>query len=267
MNNILEEAASRLSVDVDSLVAGGLARGRRLRRRRQVVAGAGSVAAVAVLGVGGVVVAQTFGSSPTAMMPADSTAPVVSPAPPTSTGDMSPIPPSVLGPSEDYTADPDTSIAMSNAQIHAQLAALLGGDVGPIMTDVDHGPVDQGPRRIQFFLFQGTETSLIIEPAKGLATCASLVSHATPNAGYGPCETVGDATVLTSQETMPGNWHYNSVTAWRHGYEISVSTSNVAPGNTANPALDGKKEQLVSDQVPLSMDQLTQVATNNAWFR
>ena len=62
MNNILEDAAARLSVDVDALVAGGVARGRRLRRRRQVVGGLGAVAAVAVVAGGAVWAGQSFGS-------------------------------------------------------------------------------------------------------------------------------------------------------------------------------------------------------------
>src|ERR1700740_1751036 len=99
MNNILEDAAARLDIDVDALVAGGLARGRRLRRRRQAFVGIGSVAAVAVLASGSGWAAHSFGCSSSGISPADSSPP-----------SASTIPPSALETPTVYTGDPDAPL-------------------------------------------------------------------------------------------------------------------------------------------------------------
>src|SRR5580765_7084832 len=145
MNNILEDAASRLDVDVDALVAGGLVRGRRLRRRRQALAGAGSIAAVAVLASGSVWAAHSFGSSTQAVAPADDTAPVVSTPPTASSGPMAPIPPKAHETTTLYTADPDAPLTKDADQIHTALAGMLPpGTVGPILTQQPYPKVSEG---------------------------------------------------------------------------------------------------------------------------
>lgn len=265
MNNILEDAASRLSMDVDALVAGGLARGRRMRRRRQAAAGLGAVAGVAVLAVGGVALGHSFGSHPVAV-PADTAPPsATASTAPTQGGPMAPIPPSALQSPTLYTGDTDAPLTKDADQIHAALAGMLpAGTVGPILTQAPYPKVSQGTDRIEHFTYDGALVSFIIYAAKGLETCESMAKNADPSAGYGTCQTVGDSTVLTEHSSSFGQ--LNSVMVWHHGYEISVLSYNAGPTDKANPAMDGKKMAVVSAKPPLSLDTLTQVATSDAWF-
>lgn len=262
MNNMLEDAASRLSVDVDALVAGGLARGRRLRRRRQVLAGAGSVAAVAVLGIGSVAVAQQLGSRPVAVPGAGPSS-----AAPTPTGTTTAIPPRLAaGTHATYVGGTDARLALGADQIHARLSGMLaGGAVGPILTQAPYPVVSSGTDRIEHFTYNGSLVSFIINAAAGSESCESLAVNADPRAGYSACRTVGDSKIVTEQTS--GAFALNSAIAWHHGYQISVLSYAAGPSGSANPAMDGKKMQRVSDHPPISVDQLVQIATSDAWFQ
>lgn len=253
MNNLLEDAAARLSVDVDALVAGGLARGRRLRRRRQVAAGLGSVAAVAVFGAGAVWAGHSFGSSGSSAGPADSLGAVKTVAP------RAP---------ETHTVntggDIDAPLALDAGQIHQTLAGLLpAGQVGPILTQDPYPVVSKGTDRIEHFTFDGSLVSFIISAAAGQETCESFAANADPQAGF-RCSSAGGLPVLTEQTT--GSFALNSATVWKHGYEITLMSYAAGPSGQANPAMDGKKMQHVADQPPLSLDVLTAAASSDAWF-
>ncbi|WP_067432329.1 hypothetical protein [Nocardioides jensenii] len=65
VQDLLHRATGDLSPDVETLVAGGIARGRTRRQRRRVGTAIASVAAVGVIGAGAVVVPQLFGDAST----------------------------------------------------------------------------------------------------------------------------------------------------------------------------------------------------------
>jgi hypothetical protein len=93
----LRQAAERLEPDVERLVAGGTARGRRLRRRHRVGSSLAAVAAVGVVAASVAVVPQLLdGGSDTGQLAADptpvpteTTTPPADPPPPTHAPDPS----------------------------------------------------------------------------------------------------------------------------------------------------------------------------------
>lgn len=88
---LLEAATADLTPDLDRLVAGGIGRGRVLRRRRRVLTTLASAAAIGVIGAGAGVALQGGGSS-RAIDPADT-----SPAPTTQTALATPEGPRRIG--------------------------------------------------------------------------------------------------------------------------------------------------------------------------
>lgn len=262
MNNMLEDAASRLSADVEALVAGGLARGRRLRRRRQALAGVGTIAAVGVLAVGGVALGHQLGSSPQALSADGPSAPARTPS-----GSTSPITPRPAGETHTkYVGGTDAPLALDARQIHAQLTGMLpAGTVGPILTQAPYPVVSRGTDRIEHFTYNGSLVSFIINAAAGSETCESLAASADPRAGYSACRTVGDSKVVTGQTT--GAFALNTAIAWHHGYEISILSYAAGPSGAANPAMDGKRMQHVSDRPPISIGELTTIVTSDVWFQ
>ncbi|MBO9523402.1 MAG: hypothetical protein J7518_17875 [Nocardioidaceae bacterium] len=66
MTDLLERASDDLLPDVPALVAGGIARGRTLRRRRRLGIAAGALSGVAAVGVGALLVPSYVGGPPSA---------------------------------------------------------------------------------------------------------------------------------------------------------------------------------------------------------
>ncbi len=60
---------------------------------------------------------------------------------------------------------------------------------------------------------------------------------------------------------------HRSVIAWSHGYQISVASTNMAPiGPDFYPAENGKLRDVVTDQPPIDLATLTEIATSDVWF-
>lgn len=269
MSLLLARAADAVPVDVETLVAGGAARGRAARRRRRAGVGvAGALGVAAVIGAAAVLVPH--GGSSVVVEPAGQSGAAGAPASASAASSRSaltkPIPPSVLSePHTRFTAAPDAPLTLHNNAIHAKLAQLLpAGTVGPILADGQYPASDQGNHRAQFFLYDGALVTFMIDPAKGSETCESFAENADPSAGYSSCKTVGDAQVLTESQPRVG---LNAAMVWRHGYEISIISYNNAPAATANPALDGKKLKTVSAAPPLDVPALVAAASSDAWFK
>lgn len=260
MHDLMSRATREVVVPTEAILARASRRGRTLRRRRRVLLGAGSVAAVAVVGAGAVVVGQSItGSAPVAVPagPAGPAAPAI--------GSTSPIPPKALaGTHTMYTGETDAPLALDADQIHARLASMLpAGEVGPILTQQPYPKVSEGTDRIEHFTYDGSLVSFIISAAKGSETCESFAANADPDAGFA-CVHGGEVPVLT--EETAGAFGLNSATAWSHGYQVTLMSYAAGPSGQANPAMDGKKMEHVAAQPPLSLDVLTQVATSDAWF-
>ena len=279
MKDLLEAASARLETDVDRLVEGGAARGRVRRRRRHLLAGVGTAAAVGVVatsvallpGLGDGPVAEDgsgFAGAPSASASVDDQAPVtrdqqLRKLASGATRSLPPVPAQVV---------PDAPLSMHDDAIHDQLAAMLPpGDVGPILTrkqNVNYVPSDVGTdERGLFFTYDGTETQFTVVPAREGGCAAWLAAVETDRSrSYGECRTVGEATVVTEQYSQFGG-RIQGVNAWAHGYQLSVFSSNVAPFDPDFfPAPDSKKREVVTDQPPIDLDTLTQIATSDVWF-
>lgn len=252
LSELMDRATRGVAVPIEPIVARATRRGKLARRRRRALTGVGSVAAVAVLGAGGVWVGHSLGSGDAAL--------------PSSGGSITPLPPQ---PTEthmlDAGGDVDASLAMNAFQIHEHLAGMFPtGDVGPILTQAPYSVVSEGRKRVEHFTYDGSLVSFTIGEAAGRETCASRVLNGAPNVGYGQCESVGDATVLT--EVGGGAFALNTAIAWHHGYEVTVMSYAASPSEQANPAMDGKPMQHNADQPPLSLDVLKAAAASDAWF-
>ncbi len=134
MKQLLESAVSRLEIDTDSLVAGGAARGRVRRRRRRLLAGVGSAAAVGMVATGAVLL-PGLGTGEIAQE-ADFADPAGSAAVVQDQRLLS-LQQVLDGLRSDSAAAaptaPDVPLAMHNDAIRDQLASMLSvGEVGPI---------------------------------------------------------------------------------------------------------------------------------------
>jgi hypothetical protein len=124
-----------------------------------------------------------------------------------------------------------------------------------------------GDRPLAEDLVQETPAKVYVREMPLLLTRAAdavPVDVAALSAGYGPCQQVGDARVLTESQGGPIALH--AATVWRHGYEIGILSCNAGPADTPNPALDGKRLTTVSATPPLGLPALVAAASSDAWF-
>lgn len=237
---LLRTSTSTLVPDVDRLVADGLARGRRHRRRRAVGT---ALAAAAVVGVIGTVasVAPRLGTDP-------------APRPDVGFADGGPTTSSPT-PTSTPTVDPDridALVAVSAEDAPSVVGNLLGIDVGPIRREAPYGVRDARQEKIVHFDIDGMLTTFSIERADSLASCSAM---ATP-AGR-TCDRLDGHDI---DRLAPS--HLDGVTAqgisyWNHGYIVSVLSYNAA---------EGKESPELAPTPPLSLDQLEQLATSEVWF-
>jgi hypothetical protein len=224
ITRLLDRAGSELRPDVAELVARGAAQGRVTRRRR---AGA-AIAAVAVVGVVG---AGAFA----AQLPTGSGGTTVVDPMGAPSGKVAPRP---AAPDKgDAQPAPDAALALDTQGIHDQIAGMLPGASGPILTDAPFPVVDTERDRILHFRYEGTLTSFVIEPARGMASCEEQSTS---------CAVVDGVETLTWGPTTAD-----------HGYIVSVLSYNAADGKDVAP--------LVAEP-PISIDTLTAIAMSDAWF-
>lgn len=236
-----------LTSDVDTLVRGGIARGRARRRRRR--AGT-ALAAAAVVGVTGVAASVLPGA-----LDDDSSAdvgfaarPTSAPAP-ASTSEATPTP----GP-------PGVSLITVPARdVPAVFGEVLGGDVGETRTDDGFPLIDERQHKIVHFTYDGTLATFTIERADSLASCAELVDPADQPDGEpgGTCEVRDGVEVLVWGPEANDGVTAQGVSAWTRGYVVSALSYNAA---------DGKDVPPVTDVPPISIDELVGLTTSDVWF-
>jgi hypothetical protein len=233
---LFRESTEGLEPDVAELVAGGVALGRTARRRRRAGTALGAIAMGAV--VVAVAVAPGLGDSksPEQGTVADQPGDKAKPNPPKVDG----------GPT------PDAALAVDAVDVPVVFAELLGArDAGPVLTEHPYPLVNEPDQRIAHFLFGGTLTTFIIEPAAGMGTCQE---QATPPA---TCAKLDGQDVLTYPPTEADQVTSQSVSVWAHGYIVTAMSYNAAEGKDVAPLMDAP---------PISLDQLTEIASNDAWF-
>jgi hypothetical protein len=240
ITTLLRDSTEGLEPDVLDLVAGGVARGQRSRRRRR----AGTALAAAGL-VGALAVAVSIANGPSSIdgQVADSAK-----GTPAKTKPATP-PKSEGGPT------PDAALAVDAVDVPAKFAELLpSGNVGPVLTQAPYPVVNEPDQRIAHFLVEGTLTSFIIEPAAGMETCQQQAR----DAGHGvKCESKGGLDVLTLPPTTADQVTAQSVSVWKHGYIVTDLSYNAAEGKDVAP---------VMDQPAIGLDKLTEIASSDAWF-
>lgn len=261
--HLLRHATTDLTPDVDRLVAHGVTRGRVQRRRRRVGTTLAAAAVIGVVGVAASVGPGLLGDDG----PASGDIGFADQPGPTGTAPTVPAT-SIPGESSVPTVPPSTEqpvdarIAVAAADIPATVADLLGDDeLGATLLDPPYGIKDGADDKIVHFLWDGALTTVGIERADGLASCEELVA---PYDGPGaPPDPEGDCVVQDGVELLvhgPSTHDqvtYQSVSAWVHGYVVSVGSYNAA---------DGKDVAPVTAVPPISMTDLTALATSDAWF-
>ena len=101
----------------------------------------------------------------------------------------------------------------------------------------------------------------IIVRADSLAPCEAQVAPlglpGTPPAPQGVCVIEDGVELLTYGPSTADQVTYQSVSAWVHGYMVTVGSYNAA---------DGKDVPPVTAVPPITMAELTTLVTSDAWF-
>jgi hypothetical protein len=253
LETLFRDSSSHLSPDVTGLVAGGIARGRARRRRQGVGAALATVAVFGVIGVAASVapgLGEGGDSAPTAATASDAVKPAEKP--------------DVTQPREDI----DAELAIAAEQIPGEIASMLAtdlpdalGSLGPVLEDDTFPLVDTARQKTVHFLWDGTLTTFIIEPASTLGSC-----HEFAGQGDGVCEVVDGLEVLTwPNRTLEelrvalesGEVAAQGVMVWQHGYVVSAISYNAPEGKDVPPVMDAP---------PISIEHLTEIARSEVWF-
>lgn len=243
----LRRAVERLDPDVERLVAGGTARGRRLQRRRRAATSLAVVATVGVVAVSAAVVPR--------LLDDDSVADRTEVA-----DDTTPIPSESIEPTEPTTPPPtdrpDPSVRAG--ELPALVTSLFPGTV----TDAPErsGRIMNGGESFQLahFLWDGFMMTVGVTSAGGGDPLARCLDNAGQNAA---CAARKDGTVLlTWGEAGPdvdGGVTGRGVQLYVRGWDVMAIAYNAAYA---------KDSPVLADQPPFTHAQLTQIVTDPAWF-
>ena len=240
VTELLRRASDDLTPDVDRLVRGGITRGRSRQRRARIGTTVASLAVIGVVGALAAVVPQLEG--------ADSARdPGIATEGPSATATPTAEPP----------APATTERALADFRA-AQVPSIVNGIVGtglaaePRPTDT---LADDNDEKIAYFPYDGMEAAVVVmfNQLLSVARCEEV------NADLGgSCVELADGTVqLTWGPTLADGVTCQGVSAYRYGYVVSANSCNAATGKDSPP---------LAPQPPLSIEQLTQIATSEVWF-
>ena len=258
---LLDRATTGLAPDVDRLVAGGIARGRRTQRRRRAGATLAAVAVFGVIGAAASLVPHPDGRSGSTPVADDTGTPTASATPsqaPSASASPS-LPPQTTTSAPATPASPPAGttdrVTVTAQQVPSTVEELLGRQgAGPLRTGPAYGSVSELRRVIAHFSWRGTLASVVVEPFEGDAQQAceqSVGPHYTCTA-----DAAGHPMLLWGPTTGDGV-AAQGATVWRDGFEVSVLSYNAAEGKNAPP---------VFEQPPLTRDDLSLLASSDAWF-
>lgn len=262
--DLLERAGAGLDPDVGDLVARGRARGRTLRRRRRAGTALGGLAAAAVLGAVILPAVSGTGDPDRAVDP--------EPAP----ADRStPADPEVAAPVE------PRELAMRAAGVPDVFASILPGDVAiipgkenpmdgfdprsqPIGGQTDHSdvPGEPGPGVMADFTWDGFYVRAAVAPTDPAFGATPLERCQTESGdGNGTCQALpGGAAVRSTSGTnapLDGTTDVRSVTYYTADrWAVYLMVSNGATS----------RDQVLADEPPFTIAELTQAASSDAWF-
>ena len=236
-SQLLREATHDLAPDVDRLVAGGVTRGHTLRRRRRITTTLVAAAVVGVIGTAASVAPGLLdrGDDAGRGLPVDSDSP-----------------PSAE-PSRPRGAI-DALITVSAEDFPAVVAERLPElDVGGLRKESGFPLVDERQEKVAFFDVEGTLASVQIGRADSVATCEQQAAQSDELR----CEVVDGVELWTYGPATAEGVTYQSVTATVHGFNVTADSYNAA---------EGKDVPIVTDVPPISIAQLTALATDGVWF-
>lgn len=258
---LLERATRDLTPDLESLVAGGVRRGRvRQRRRRVVGAGSALLAAVFVAGVAwGLVGQQSPGSR------------AIDPATTRPSAPSTPVTPLTPSPSASASSAGTTAratparaeLAVTTAEVPSTFALLAPGEVSA--PEPGSGP-DSAP--VVDFTWNGFAVRVGVTPDDWVTgervpdPARRCAEEGLGGDGVGPCRPGPEGTVIQTMDgTNPpidGGTALRSVTVFRpDGWDVLVMAYN-------GPAKEGP---VTADQPPFTLDELEQFASSDAWLR
>jgi hypothetical protein len=241
VTELLERATADLGFDPD-LVNAGIAAGRR-RRRRHLVGTA--VATVAVLGLAGTgLVLAVSGDGPGGTRAVDPAAQTT----PTRPKSQAPV------------ATEHWQLAVTAGQVPATFASVLPGGITEL-------PQKEPDIPIVDFQWNGFATRV------GLVSDSFITGRSIPDPRQ-RCEEFGSGGQPCTPGRVPGSFEQSmtwtgppvdgGVTTrlltvyFAEGWDVTVTVSNAA---------DSKNSPVLAPDVPLTLDQLREVAYSDAWFR
>lgn len=252
LTDLLDRGTAGLSPDVERLVGGGAARGRRVLRRRRVGTALGSATVLTVIGVGAVVLP---GDGPGG---ADGT-PVASDRPTPSSPPPAPLTaPRMVDSDGDGESDAEVTARLRTPEaIYADVQAMLGPGAGDLLQGRRGPYVAAGGDELSlFFRFNGAEAQLSITPVgRGCTPSGEQVPHQT-----GCLATHGVDYRTSGPWTSSGGGQLGqTAVAWQQGFEIMVISENV------REAMSGEST-LIADEPTIPLETLVEVATSDVWF-
>ena len=148
-----------------------------------------------------------------------------------------------------------TRVAVTAEQVPSTVEGLLGRqDAGPLRTGPEYGAVSEPGRVIAHFSWEGALASVVVEPFDGHGQRAC--QQAAGSRDTCTADAAGHPMLLWGPTTGNGV-AAQGATVWRDGFEVSLLSYNAAEGKDA-PAL--------FEQPPLTMDDLSLLASSDAWF-
>ena len=251
---LLRRAASRLDPDIDLLVAGGTARGRRLRRRRRLGAGVGAAAVAGVVAASAVLVPQLLDDDTKV---ADGSG--FAEDSPTA-ADTTPIPSEDIKPDEaDQPSPPEApTLSIRAKDLPGLVTSLFPGTVSDAPEDTGQIMSAGQSFQIAHFLWNGTMMSV----GASSAGRGDPLKRCQSNLGDGAtCVARPDGSaLLTSQQTGPavdGGVSSRFVGLYVVGWDLFAMSYNAG---------DGKDAPLVADEPPFTHEQLTTIVDDPSWF-
>lgn len=240
LTDLLDRVTVDLAPDVERLVEGGAARGRRTLRRRRTGTALGVAAVVAVVGVGAVV------------LPGDQPGRASDPPPAPLTA------PRMLDGDGDGEADEEVTAHLRTIEaIHADLQILLG----PGASDLPGGfraPTTRldGDDLTWFFRFDGAEAQVSVSPVgRGCTPPGEEVPHQT---GCLEADGVEYRTSGPWSSSGGGQRGWTAV-AWQQGFQIMIISENV------RQTFSGESTQ-VAELPTIPLETLVEAATSDIWF-
>jgi hypothetical protein len=250
---LLRRTADDLALpDVDRLVAGGVARGRRTRRRRVRLGTAIAALSVAgVAGAGALVGPWPAAEAPQASFAEDTASPTPTPAP---TSSESPTPAPSAG---TVTLTAPGPLALRAQQIPGLVADLFPGTIGAA-PERSGGIMDAGAdTQIAHFLWNGTLMS--VGALRGQMSAEAMCASADP--GTVCTDRPDGSTLLTWAQKGPaldGGVTGRGVSLFvGGGWEIFAISYNAA---------DGKDSPVLAPEPPLTHADLERVVSSERWF-